>query len=305
MKKKSIAVTDDTIIEKGKTYTIDGGAEFADEPDELSRKPLPKKETVDYSPPKSYFQIVESFNGRTPLTLANMTIIDPEYIIQRLITHKMSILFHIRSIIDAYIKESPRIRKASITGVAGFPWTEFRKLRRSCLENTNLSFLSQPPDILKPDTIKPIFPIVPISDYGDLSTFQIIRDDCDDLARFLEGVEKLSPHFLSYLLSEVIYHIESRFHYLMGYHRKKFERGKTTKEFNEIAGKWTEDRVEKILDDCCGGIIGYDTLPRGKKKPIRDKIGKSIRDDDGRNVYKILARLRKKSNKYCPPERSS
>lgn len=277
MEKKFTVVRDNTVFKKDEVYTLVNDP-LSFEINQVVLKDFP----LDSPPPE--------------------VIADPGYIIQEIIGRKIDDLSHISDVINLYMEENSEIKKAVVADVRSLPWNDFRKLRQDWLRKANISYISEPPAISNPNTSwyeGPIFPLVPFfdSDYKDLSCFRIIGDDCDDLLDFLKNAKKLSSYILTYLFMGIIYDIERRFYYLIGYHRKKYERSEVYKngpgQASAAVGKWTLIEAEKVLQ-AYGGIKGYDTLPRGQKSPVRDKIARAIKDPDGRNVFNVLKKMRKK-----------
>lgn len=62
------------------------------------------------------------------------------------------------------------------------------------------------------------------------------------------------------------------------------------------SGKWTLDKAIKVLDKY-GGCQGYEALPRGKKKAVREEIEKAIKARDPRNVHNIINKIKSLQNK--------
>jgi hypothetical protein len=212
-------------------------------------------------------------------------IADPEYTIQAMIEGKIEGLSYISDLINHYMEEDPKIKKAVLPDV----WNDCRKARQERLNEYNLS---QSLNALASSSLR-IFPLIALFDFTDLGYFKIIQDDCNDMVNFLKNVKKMSPVFLLILFSR-INEIKDKFYYLIGYHRMKYEireryqngPGAVSRE----SGETTIQRSIEVLVKC-GGIDGYKNLPRGKKGEVRDAIEKKLNLKDSRHVYNILKKI--------------
>jgi len=89
--------------------------------------------------------------------------------------------------------------------------------------------------------------------------------------------------------------ISKKSHEVIGYWKPKLKtrmsyvnsQGQNSLEVGQCTINIAKDVLQK-----CGGIKGYDNLPRGKKGKVIDEIAKAVQFKDDRQVYKILNKLR-------------
>jgi hypothetical protein len=205
---------------------------------------------------------------------------DPKYTIKALIEDKIESLSYISDLINHYMEEDPKMRDAAsidfgkylkpeyqgkaidFTKIEGikewkdfqdtvpdqekcqtFTWNDFRKVRQERLNEYNLR---QSLDVFAPSTLQ-IFPLAALLEHAELGCFKVIQDDCNDMVDFLKNVKKLTPVFLLILFSRMN-EIERRFHYLMGYHRMRYERNEGTQKGRETINEKRSIKVKYVIE---------------------------------------------------------
>jgi len=151
-----------------------------------------------------------------------------------------------------------------------------------------------------------------------LDAFSTIRHDCGILLKLLKSnpvihtekdfdeIEDAVSCFIQGAFTLIGFHDKEIAEKLQKLEEEKRKRIQSYKNgpgaASAVTGKWTVDAAKTVLDDICGGISGYDALPRGEKTRIVRKIAEALHNPryaevpSERNVYILLDKIRNKQN---------
>lgn len=153
-----------------------------------------------------------------------------------------------------------------------------------------------------PDTVKP-FHFVPTPLYWasrDFATSEkVLKYEAHRLAKLLKKVDLSSLDGNDFdAIEDTVERVGSFAAFFDGYSCGYEERVMDAKWPYKIgpgassreAGLWTLNAARKVLEKY-GGVPGYKALPRGKKKPVMEEIGKAIKAKDPRNIHNIINKI--------------